>query len=394
MAQIIPGAGSFLGGLGSGLGQGLNNLLQSKLDQLSKRNEAYNTSKALQALNPELDPQQAQQLAYAPTPLLQQYLKNIQSNQMGQQEAVLLSHLLSNINQQQPQPTISQFGETGQQAAARTPIEGGIGYQVPDQQVGNAYQVPAQQRQFSLPSEAAIRPGQALPIANFAKDIQQNVIKNQMAQQKLNLQERQYETRVGEKQQEINQRRFGKQIDSIKEATPKAQNRLKSAVSAYDILQSGALPTGPIKGGLAGWVNKVKENPALERYDQLLNEYIVDSLGDLTGQSSKYKAQLIENAKTKVTKSKEAQELFWEDVISKQTNVLNKSFALEDIMLENDNRVPKNFDTELNKRIRLYEKMPDDMPEASEFKEGAMAENGGIVWVIRNGRWAPVGKGL
>lgn len=382
MAQIIEGPGSFLGGLGKGLGVGLNNLLQSKLDQLSQRNQQFQTANALRQLSPELSREQAEQLAPLPVPLLQQYLKNMQTQQMGQQEANLLGNLLQQISQQQPQPNISQFGQAGDQAAQATAPTGGLGIQAP--------QRPA----ITLPAGASLRPGTALPIANFAATQQQNAVKNQMNAAKFQADEAERIASREQAKETYNLKRFGKKIDAINTEAPIAQNRLRAASEALDLLESAKFGTGPIAGSASQWSALVQGNPSLERYDQLLNEYIVDSLGDLTGQSSKYKAQLIENAKTKVTKTKAAQEKFWNDVANKQIKRLNEAYAQEDILLENNNKIPDNFDTELNRRLKLYEKMPDDMPDAKTLAEGSTGENDGIIWVVRNGRWAPLGKAL
>ena len=365
MATILPGAGTYGGALATGLSQGLNNLLDSKLRQVNERNKINKTATALQALDPNLSPEQSQQIAQAPESLINQYFKNAQQQRLGELEYQSLQGLRGNLQPQPSQENLSQFGQQAQQPVSpATP-----GGQTPTRGVSQT---------------GYIRPGSAVQQATYLQKEEQNLYKRE--QDRLN--------RL-QQEQAFNLKRFKNEIDTIKTEAPVAQDRLGSAENALKLLNSNKFYTGPVLGKASQFTSDyIAANPALQDYDRLLNQFVVDSLGDLSGVATDKKAELIENTKTKITKSKESQENFWKEVIEKQKNKLNKAYAYEDILLENNNQIPNNFDSELNKRVALYKKMPSNMPKVTEVLDDSVYQDNGITWIIRNGHWVPIGKEL
>ena len=158
MVYILPQQESFGGMLGKGLGEGISEGLRTyanlRLQDMQRRHAQQRTASGLQALM--YSPEDAQALSQLDPMLLQTVLKeNLRQktyNQAGQNELGTLMALLGGQQgQQQNQQQQGQgYGSQG----------GGMG--ALDQLIGR------------MPEGGSLRPGQAVPIANFLESQRQH----------------------------------------------------------------------------------------------------------------------------------------------------------------------------------------------------------------------------
>lgn len=341
--------------LGTGLAQGIEGVTNQKIQELQRRNQQERTAKGLGVL-PNMPPEIAQQLSMLDPQTLGQVLKGMQQQQLAQQEASLFN-ALEGLGGQQPQ-------------TPGTGVQGSL-------------------------QATSLGRGQAIPLSNSLEKKRQNKINNDMANENLKLKKKIQEENQASKEQARIDKHYKKEVDSIREAAPLAQNRFNDANKAKQLLNSGKFGTGIFAGRTSQlWSDYIKGNPDLEEYDRLLNQFVVDSLGDLSGVSTEQKDKRIEAAKTKITKTKEAQEEFWNNVIKKQETPLYKSFALEDLIDENEGNLPKKLDSRLAKRAYAYQTIPASVRNLGPVKEKTVVEDGGKLYIFKSGRWSPLGKGL
>lgn len=99
LPQGLPGLGQTLAeNFGQGFNTGLQPILQQLAQSRAQQMQAQRTGSALQALLPNLSPEQAQAAAYAPESILKELVKN----QLGAPERQAFGQMLSQVLGQEP----------------------------------------------------------------------------------------------------------------------------------------------------------------------------------------------------------------------------------------------------------------------------------------------------
>jgi len=387
-AQIIQGPGTLGAALASGLGSGLNNLLQSKLDGLSQRNKINQTAQGLRAIDPSMSQEQSQQMAPLPESYVNQYLKNNANQKTQQQETSLFNFLESLRNQQQP--ALSAFGDENQpnNQSNNNPQANN------DQEQQTPFGVqsrPPQSRSFQIPQGMSLGNVKAPTLINTIETLENNRVKQGVEQEKLKMKREETSYRRMQDNQTANKERFGTEIKRIQSSFRPAQKSLGLAVNQLELLQSGKIPTGPLEGRLGVGLAGLIENPELSEYVRDINQYIVNKFGDTTGIKSKAFLQKLEDAKVKSTDPLSSQMKFWEGEAKENKKQMDTYNANQDVLKANNNLVPDDWDRQVERQEKLYARIPADIMPASNFPDGTIGEENGLRLRVEDGQWRPIG---
>lgn len=345
--------------IGQGVGEGLQLLSDAKMKQMNQQNRL----KGLQSLG------FSQEEATALSPLSDQLLQPIIKQKMQAPANALFD--------QERNRLLGQMGSSGFDQGGNIPAYSPSQpmANVPDQS-GQQMQQPMGQDQQITPSWAGLNPQQQRDLTNLQVDLEKQKRKDFT-------EDRKYYTE-----------RHKKDIEKIKDEFDKSKVNAASAKDALDLLRSGKFNVGPIEGWLEEKASNIVEKPEVAKYRMLLQDYVKRTYEDSTGRQTKAFQKLVEDSKTKFTDPRKAQEWFWNRVINDSWKKNIAQYAHEDV--EEKYGIGKQYKEKYNKLHNIYKNMPTDFPAPKEVTPDTQYEDEktGIIWGIKNGRWAPEAKAI
>lgn len=389
MAQIlnIPGPGAQLASMiGQGLGTGLQQLAQNKLEQLQQKQQAGRTSTGLQALG--FTPQEAQNISLLPPNIQSDIVKNY----LQAAESSGIDQALAQIRGEEA-PGIS-----GTEALTQAPTPGISGAQsVSPASLGMPEGI-APQLQTQLGSQAAqaLTPSVSQLPSNIADDVKDQRLQRMLQsprlspEQKIKL-EQLRQKRVSQKEKEslMQQKEINKEtFPFYKEVLKKYRGAVKNNMRLdrmEELINSGKLSSPLFSSALKSISKGVfgfgidlgfLQSASSQEFDKLTKDFL-ESLKDVFGGGRITNIEIENYLKTlpNVLQSDEAKRRVLYNLRSfNQAEVLRKN-AMDKIIKENNGRRPADLESRVEELIgpkldilaAQFTKRTSDTPEERSF---------------------------
>jgi len=323
--------------VGGGLAGGLEALTEHKMGQMAQQKK----SQGLSALG--YSPDQVKGLVNLPDPLLQQYLKNDHAQKMQQQKFAYQNQLMdqtrglfdenNNIQNGQPNNNLQQNNqqqdngyELGQKIFGNNEPLGPVG-PMGEQLLPQKKQQPSNYANQQLKKEVRAPMAMKTPIGLPAK------LHMQFEQEKLKKQARADATNQGFKDPFLSEVKLSNELIDLLDT----QQRLRE--------------TNKVSTGFAGAYKPLwAQNHETKTYNANSNRIAVLLAGLSKGVPTNFKIKMEQLAKANIEQDYETQKLLEDQVRKKVEETLDKKKIYDDILLENDNYLPPNVSSIIDRR--------------------------------------------